>query len=193
MFHQVFVVRDKERGLDGRRGSAAVRLCPLGKNGGVGQTALNRRGVTISDGFGEKGLRRGIADLVAQLLHKSRCTVLLRNEYQAGLGAELAGAQGKGGLQLSGNGASPLLQGPGQNEYRVYASHLGVARDRLRACGSQLHEGGPAGKGPGKRYCLDCRVFDELNTHIDTGIEEHGKYAFRKAARLDALANGLAD
>ena len=35
-------------------------------------------------------------------------------------------------------------------------------------------------------------MFHQLNADIYTGIEEHGKYAFRKAARLDALADGLA-
>ena len=86
-----------------------------------------------------------------------------------------------------------LLQGAGQNEYGIYASHFGVARDRLRAGGGQLHQGGTAGKGSGKRDGFDGGVFHQLDTYIHTGIEEHGEYAFRQAARLHALADGLAD
>ena len=85
-----------------------------------------------------------------------------------------------------------LLQGPGKNKDRVHAAHLGVARDRLRPGSRELHQGRAAGKGAGKRHCLDCRVFHQLDAYLHAGIEEHGKHALGQAAGAHAFADCVA-
>ena len=62
--------------------------------------------------------------------------------------------------------ALPRFSRPREEQRRVDAAHLGVARYRFRPIGRELHQSFASGKGAGKSHRFDRGVFHQLNANL---------------------------
>src|SRR5512135_755842 len=119
--------------------------------------------------------------------------IIIGEQNQSRLGAELAGAQGHGSMEAGGDLFAALAQGAGKNEYRVYAAHFGKHRDRVGTRSGGLAESVAAGARAGEAYGLDGGMPDEFCSDFKTSIKEKREDAFRERVLAHGFAHNVAD
>ena len=126
-------------------------------------------------------------DQFPQLVDEVRGIAVLGQEYESGLGAELARPHGERSVGSSGEVVAALPQRARQNKNRIGAAHLGKHRDGFGTRGRQVHQRPSGIMRSRKAHGLHQRMFDQRHAHARSGIEQERENSFRQAAFLNAL------
>ena len=110
-----------------------------------------------------------------------------------GLGAELAGAEGKGAEEILGQLGGPLAQRGRQHEDRISARHLSEAGDGVRARGALVHQRPAAVERAGESDGAYQRMLDQRRADFAPRAEKRGKGAVGQAFGGDGFGNEQGD
>ena len=131
----------------------------------------------LADRLGEHALGGYAADRSDGL---GADALVVRRHEQAGLGAELPGAESEGADPARGDRRAMLGSGLGGDEDGVDAAELAVERDRARPVGRKLGEGETTALAAGEGDRLDAVVVDEVDAVLEL-VRHHGEHAARRA------------
>ena len=149
-------------------------------------------GVGVGDAGGEHLLAGGAADRLAGRAQERVAPLAGRQEEQAGVGAELTGAERQAADVRLGERGDVALERAGQHDDGVDRRHLGVDRDRDLALGGGADEGEAPATRAGEADRGDARVDHELLAGLDA-TEDEGERAGGQAGLLDGAGDRAGD
>ena len=115
-----------------------LRMCGKGNLSGA---SLGGAVVFARDAFGEKREWLRLFDKGLEFVEERGAFRSIGNEDDAGLGAELAGAQRERSEEALGECGGAFAECAGKDEDRVAAGHLSEAGDGIGTGGGEIHEG----------------------------------------------------
>ncbi len=142
------------------------------ENVGAGLAQLGAAGVVpLGDLVVQQRLRRGRRDRVAQRVVQA---VLLREQQQPGLGAELARTHREGCGEAGRDLVTAAGRGCRGDQHRVDAPELAVERDRPRARGGDVEQRSACADRTGEGGGLDARVLQRCDADVLTVDQPEG-------------------
>ena len=149
--------------------------------------------VGLGDAIGEHGLRAGCGNGGFGGCDEGIGVLAVDHHGNAGVGAELARAEGERPGPAFRDGVSACGEGGGEKEHRVHGAKFAEEGDRFGPLGAEVEEGAAPGEGAGEADGLDEGVLDQRLAHVALAALHQGEGAGGHVGRLDGGVDGLGD